>query len=198
MKKWEEVYKTENTMEDFIGNVANHSTLLSEIFIERPKRILEIGSGSGTLGIFLSHFNFKVTSIDSNGKVIELAKKHNKLFSGKVKFIKQDAFKLGFKGDSFDLVYHQGFLEHFSNEEIIALLKEQLRIAPIVVLSVPNNHYGHKDVGNERLLSKEGWERILSKFNVAESREYYTLPRREFKRAIPWLKPTMYLAKIKR
>lgn len=197
-KKWGDFYKTENTMEDFIGNIANHSTFLNEIFNEKPKKILEVGSGSGTLSIFLSYFNSRVTSVDSNEKVLELAKKHDKIFNGKVNFIKQNAFKLGFRSNSFDLVCHQGFLEHFSDEEIIKLLEEQLRVAPIVVFGVPNNHYGHKDLGDERLLSKKEWEKILSKFNLTESKNYFTLPRREFKRVIPWLKPTMYLAKIGR
>lgn len=123
---------------------------------------------------------------------------NNKIFSGKVKFLKRDAFRSGFKNNSFDMVCHQGFLEHFSDEEIVILLREQLRVAPVVVFSVPNNHYGHKDKGDERLLSKREWEKILSDFNVAESKNYHTLPRREFKHLIPWLRPTMYLAKIRR
>jgi 2-polyprenyl-3-methyl-5-hydroxy-6-metoxy-1,4-benzoquinol methylase len=197
-KKWEDVYGAENTIEDFIGNIANHSTFLREILDENPKRVLEIGSGSGTLSIFLSHFNLKVTSIDNNEKVIKLAKKHNELFSGKVKFVKQNAFKMTFKNDFFDLVYHQGFLEHFFNEEIIRLLKEQLRVAPLIVFSVPNKWYGHRDVGDERLLSKKEWEKVLSEFNIVKSENYYTWPSFVFKRKIFWLKPTMYLAKIKR
>lgn len=52
MKEWEDYYTTVNTLEDFIGNIANHATFLNEIFVERPRKILEIGSGSGTLSIF--------------------------------------------------------------------------------------------------------------------------------------------------
>jgi len=198
MKTWKEVYSTINTIEDFVGNIVNHTPLLNEIFMEKPRRILEVGSGSGTLGIFLSYLGFKIVSIDNNKEVIELAKKHNKLFNGRVKFVKRDAFKLDFKRDSFELVYHQGFLEHFNSEEIIRLLEKQLEIAPIVIFSVPNNYYKHKDFGNEWLLSKKKWEQILSQFNVVKSENYYTRANFEFRHKLFWLKPTQYLAKIKR
>jgi hypothetical protein len=80
----------------------------------------------------------------------------------------------------------------------VELLNEQLRVAPIVIFSVPNKFYGRRDKGDERLLSKKQWEKILDSFNVTKSENYYVWPSFVFKRRIFWLKPTMYLAKLKR
>jgi len=110
---------------------------------------------------------------------------------GRVLYSISDATNLPFKNKDFDLVFSQGFFEHFGDKKIRRLIKEQLRISNTVVLSVPNENYSHKDLGDERLMPKTDWERILSPFNIVISKNYDDL------RKIHKKDKHHYIAKIK-
>lgn len=198
--KWNEVYSKNLTLPGFIDHVYYHRQFLNAIFIERCKRLLEIGTGSGSMSIFLSYFGFQVTAIDNNDEVIKVAKENNEILHGTLEIIKADAFNLPFPENHFDLVFHQGFFEQFSDEEIRRLLFEQLRVAPIVVLSIPTRYYLSKTLG-ERLLSKKEWENILRAFKVVESTYYGILRSDSFVKRllnlIGW-RAIYYYAKIRR
>ena len=56
-------------------------------------------------------------------------------------------------------------MEHYADQEIIEILKQQLQYAlKAVVFSVPTKTYGRIDFGDERLLTIEEWESILEPF----------------------------------
>jgi hypothetical protein len=74
---------------------------------------------------------------------------------------KMDMFKLEFQDRSFDLVYHQGVLEHFDDERIVAALSEQGRVGQWVVFHVPNRRYPTRPFGDERLLSNGHWKKLV-------------------------------------
>jgi ubiquinone/menaquinone biosynthesis C-methylase UbiE len=90
-----------------------------------------------------------------------------------VTFKKADAFNLPFDDDSFDVCFSQGFFEHFADDDIRKLLWEQLRVSRKVLFSVPSFWYPRQDFGDERLMKKEDWLRILSEFKV-EKASYYS------------------------
>jgi len=165
--KWDDFYRNKDNLNNLLINLANHNELINEIIREKPKRILEIGVGTGIMGIFLSWLNYKVMAIDINKKILTNAILTSKKLNGKVKFIKCDAFSLKkkFKKKYFDVCFSQGFFEHFNNEEIIKLIEEQLFISKCVIISVPSKYYLKKDFGNERLLDVRKWEKILNNFN---------------------------------
>ena len=165
IKSWNEFYNEEITLKDFLGNLYT-CELFQEIIDNKPKRILEVGSGTGVMAILLSHLGYEVVSIDNNRKVLKLAKENNKKFNGKVKFEYGNAFKMKYKDNAFDLAYSQGFYEHFDNLKIKELVDEQLRVCKkTVVVSVPNNNYPEKDVGNERLMPLKFWILLLQKLS---------------------------------
>lgn len=159
-KKWSDFYTKKLTVKDILGNYYS-AELFEEILKRKPKTILEVGSGTGAMGIFLSLLGFDVTSIDNDKKMVESCKEANKRFNSKVKFEFGDAFKL--KG-KYDLVFSQGIFEHFSNEEIRRLLDQQLKTAKKhILISVPNSYYPEKDFGNERLLKNKEWVSLIKK-----------------------------------
>jgi SAM-dependent methyltransferase len=188
---WHHYYEKELTVRDLFGNLGGQRELLATIYERGPKRILEIGTGSGAMSILFSWLGLDVTSVDLEPAVVEKAIRENAKFNGSAKFAVADAFHLPFPDHSFDLIFHQGLLEHFSDADIRTLIAEQLRCAPVVVISVPNRFYPRRDFGNERLLAKAQWENILSPFKIVESRYYSpkTLPK-------PWIlrAPIQYLA----
>jgi ubiquinone/menaquinone biosynthesis C-methylase UbiE len=192
---WDDYYEEKLDLENFIGIIHSHRNLFESILKEAPKKILEIGAGSGATSIFLSYLLPNITVIDNNDRVLKIAEKNIKKFNGKINLKLADAFKLPFSNNSFDLVCHQGFFEHFNDNEIQRLLKEQLRVARKVVFSVPNNNYPvEKGYGDERFLSKKDWEEIFNKLNfkIEESENYCFWKSKIYLRA----KQIMYLAKL--
>jgi len=204
-KTWNEFYKRELTLEGFLRDLSTHGRLFDEIISENPESILEVGTGSGKMSIFLSLMGYSVTGIDNNPELIKRAKVNCKKFNGKASFRLVDAFSLSetFNSHSFDLVFSQGFFEHFSNEEISKLIEQQLTVGNVVVFSVPSK-YHFKGFGNERLLTLYQWREILEKYNV--ERIYYYGEElgiiRFFKNLVrypqpPFKKPQHILIKIK-
>jgi len=192
---WSDYYQKEITADLFIRNLYGQREFLNTIIRSKAKKILEVGAGTGTMSVFLSNLGFEVTTLDNDSKILGIAQQVKNKFNGQNRLQKGDAFRLPFADNSFDLVFHQGLLEHFKNDDIHRLLTEHLRVAPVVVFSVPNNFYPKKDVGNERLLSKFQWEKILQLYKVIISHNYslkifpkWYLPR----------VPIQYMAKLNR
>ncbi|HSE32687.1 MAG TPA: class I SAM-dependent methyltransferase [Pyrinomonadaceae bacterium] len=75
-------------------------------------RILEIGCGLGTDGAQFAEAGADYTGIDLTEAAIELAQKRFELFDLPGKFQTDDAEKLSFPSDTFDLVYSHGVLHH--------------------------------------------------------------------------------------
>lgn len=197
---WDKYYEQEVTIPKLLSNLYGQKEFLAEI-VERGKdQILEIGTGTGAMSIFLAWLGFSVTSVDINSKIIELAKQVARKLNARVTFEVADAFHLPFPDNSFSLVFHQGLLEHFSDEQIHELIREHLRVASQVILSVPNHWYPRRDFGDERLMTKAQWERILSPFHIVKSTYYSSkqLPRLYLLLRLMWRVPIQYMAVIEK
>lgn len=175
-------------------NVLHHLPLLWAVMKTRPRSVLEVGSGTGSLAIGLSYVCPSVLSVDLNPALVGRCEANGRKLRGLAQFGQADAFNLAaFGDDEFDVVCSQGFFEHFDDEQIEALLREQTRVAKRVVLSVPNDRYGKQDFGNERLLTKEEWDALLARLGVRvlESKNYSPVNERLWR-----LPRTMYLAVV--
>jgi glycosyltransferase involved in cell wall biosynthesis len=136
-----------------------------------PETIIESGTGQGGMAAWLTWDEQKilggeptsvhpkrVVAVDNDKDVLKLAKINMKLLEGKAEVVDENIFEDETKAD---LIFSQGVLEHFSDDELIRLINHQLKQAPVLVHSVPNDHYGKLDYGNERLLSDEYYYRLL-------------------------------------
>lgn len=128
-------------------------------------KLLEIAGGSGYTSAVVADVtrtkNAVVTFSDLEQSLTDKVKDN---FDSIVNldFKAADAFKLPFEDDSYDVIFHQGFLEHFSDEDIIKFLQEQARVAEKIVFDVPNGRRWnkHQEFGNERFLSHKQWVQI--------------------------------------
>jgi SAM-dependent methyltransferase len=171
---WEAYYAGDLTWYAHVRNVLHHLSMFRAIAALRPKRVLEVGAGTGSHSVFLSYFRPRVVSIDLSRPLIDRCVEHNRRLRGRARFLAMDAFRLAFADNTFDAVFSQGFFEHFSEGEIALLLAEQTRVARRAVVSVPNLAYGVQDFGNERLLTREAWEALFARhgYELLVSKDY--------------------------
>lgn len=137
-----------------------------------PKSALEVGAGTGFHSCFISYFRINVVALDINRGVIEIARRNENHFGGKVSFVVASAFNLPFKDNCFDVCLSQGLLEHFGNNSICAFLEGLLRVGYRITLSGPSNYYPRKDLGDERLLTPTTWSKLISKCDMPECKTF--------------------------
>jgi SAM-dependent methyltransferase len=125
--------------------------------------VLEVGVGSGAQSALLSRLASRVVTVDNNRRILRLANANLERFGRGVRSVAADAFRLPFPDEAFGVAISQGLMEHFEDDEIGALVREQLRVCRSVVFSVPSDNYPRRDMGNERLMPPQSWERIVSR-----------------------------------
>lgn len=168
MNSWQEFYSNPINLNDYLRNLHMHSFIFERILEETPSNILEVGVGTGSMSIFLSHLGLSVKAVDNNQEVLNNALKLNDALNGSAQFIEADAYKLSeiFSSDNFDLVFSQGFFEHFNNNEIENLINEQLKVSRLIFISIPSIFNPSNDFGDERLLSIKKWKEILGTMDL--------------------------------
>lgn len=215
-KKWNNYYSKKSDLKVFLGALFIHIPLFIEIYKLHPRYILEVGIGKGSMSIILGLLGFKVIGIDNSDYLVSLATKcvRKMHLYNRVSFILGDVFKLNdifskseiLVETKFDCCFSQGFFEHFNDEEIKKIINEQLKVAKVVIFSVPSNFYPSQDFGDERLLSLDEWKKILKDFNVGLIKYYGRLHSFYFgfkdillkqKFNFPYFKPLHILVKIK-
>jgi len=97
------------------------ATILQRIGIDR-RRILEVGVGSGTTSSYLAENGASVTGIDISLPALRNAQRRGATFA----IVGGDCCALPFADSSFDVVLHQGVLEHFRDP--LPILREQRRV----------------------------------------------------------------------
>jgi len=126
-------------------------------------RLLEVGFGSGTTAVLLADLGYHVTACDIEPGLVSCVsgKYSDWIRTGRMCIEQADMFDMPWEDKSFDVVYHQGVFEHFPDEQIVAALREQERVARLIVFDVPNHRCGARPFGNERLLPVRHWRRLI-------------------------------------
>ena len=174
-KKYDKIEMDDHLFKDWLKDEEKYLKVVSE-YVKPNCKILESGCGLGRTAIFMSRMGYKVTAIDDNKKMLDLAKNNAKKFGKNIKFKLVDLENVDkfFKKNSFDAITHQGILEHFPPNNIKEIIKKELKIAPLVIFSVPilserNKKYFKGGLIKYRnLWNINFWERILKDFNVVE------------------------------
>ncbi len=98
------------------------------LLVSPGSRVLDIGCGTGALAFCLSDMGYKVTAVDASKKMIEMAKRHNKV--NNIDFAVADALEgLPYKDKYFDLVIASYVAHGLTKESRRAFLTEAGRLA---------------------------------------------------------------------
>jgi ubiquinone/menaquinone biosynthesis C-methylase UbiE len=139
------------------------------LFDIKNKRILEVGSGSGRDSIYLAKMGADCYLLDYVQAPLDIAEKIAKQNDVKIKTFKEDAKTMPFEDDSIDLVFSQGFLEHFTEPEIF--LKEQVRVLKpggCLYIDVPQKYHVYTLIKHALMVLNKwtpGWE---TEFTVSQ------------------------------
>ncbi len=130
------------------------------------KRILEIGVGMGGDSIFLAKRGAKVTALDFTKEALAEVKKNALLNHVKINTIQADAKAIPCPDETFDIVFHQGFLEHFTNpQEMLIEQKRVLKRGGYLLIDVPQRYTTYTIKKHLLMMQNKwfaGWEREFS------------------------------------
>jgi ubiquinone/menaquinone biosynthesis C-methylase UbiE len=105
------------------------------------KRILEIGGGTGGNASWLAQKGADVHLLDFSWPALQISEKVLSQSDSKMKLVCADAYRIPYPDNYFDLIFHQGFLEHF--QDPMPLILEQRRVLReegYVLIDVPQRY----------------------------------------------------------
>lgn len=174
---WGELYQKDvdkkgGNLPYVLGKINKKKKLINLIKKYTNKSVIECGSGTSVVSIYLASLGYEVTAVDIEDDVIRLSKELAKDYyntledcNPKLNFEKKSIFKLGYPKDSFDVAFSNGVLEHFTDDEIIEIIKQQLFTAKITIVGIPTKYFSPKEAkyGNERVLEISNWKKLIRK-----------------------------------
>lgn len=113
--------------------------VLPAIRRENPKNILDVGSGAGTIGLYLSSLGFKVVGLDISKHAVKQANASAKRLGvqSKSEYINIDFLRFS-RNEKFDVIICLEVIEHLKNDDfVLKKLKERLVPNGLLVLSTP-------------------------------------------------------------
>lgn len=204
MKSWYDIYLEEishygGEKHYITSKVRNKKKMINMILslTKKTDRILEAGCGTGIISTYISEKGFDVTGIDIEDDILQLAKKIASEYSNtnRPKFEQKSILKLDYPKNYFKVSFSSGVLEHFSDEEIVLTLKQQLFISEFVIVSIPTDYFEDSEAmhGDERFMSIKKWRELITRANGTILKEanchylnfpyHYVIPKKWFK---PW------------
>jgi len=132
------------------------------------KNIHEAACGCANISYALKNLGASVSISDICPDMLNLAKQN----------MDCESYLLNAKADKFPsgaLMYSHGLLEHFNDEDIKDIIKNQLRYCKELVHYVPGEKYKKPSFGDERLLSKNYWGRLCRPHKIIGFNNGYDL-----------------------
>lgn len=138
---WDRFWTSAGGVEEIYSNEDRVAIHIERALSVDGLRVLEVGAGSGRDGIRLAERGARVVSIDYSIPSLSMIK--SQLGNGTtVGLCCGDAFSLPFADGTFDLVFHQGLLEHFRNpDDLIAENRRVLKRGGLLLVDVPQKYH---------------------------------------------------------
>jgi SAM-dependent methyltransferase len=158
-KHWQDFWDVADriSLEDVYGNDGRIVREISALGSLEGKKVLEVGAGSGRDAVYLATAGAEVWTLDYVSGSLELTISAAKKSGVQVQPVAGDALAKPFAENSFDIVFHQGLLEHFRDP--LPLLVEDLRVLKPgghLVVDVPQTFH-YYTVGKKILIAMGKW-----------------------------------------
>ncbi len=130
--------------------------ILAEVPI-RGRRVLEIGAGSGRDSLVLVRAGAAGFVLDYSPASLEHIRRQARQQGLRIHLIRADALRMPLRDGSFDVVFHQGLLEHFRDP--MPLLRESARVASprgLLAVDVPQTFH-YYTLAKKLLIALDRW-----------------------------------------
>lgn len=139
-RHWDEFWASSRDVADVYDNDGRIVEFVAGCLDVRGMRILEVGAGTGRDSAALAAAGADVWTLDYSEESLRIM---SSALEHPVTIVCGDALALPFAAESFDLVFHQGLLEHFRNPaDLLSENHRILRPGGYVLVDVPQRfHY---------------------------------------------------------
>lgn len=162
---WDEVWKKH--LRSYLDSPPRAGIFIASYFKKLGiKTILEIGGGSCRDSIYLANKGYSVVCSDFNRRLIDYLRK--RFSRPNLRYLQENAFKLSFHDNSFDLVFHNGLFIYYNNKDIVKMLKEQERVSKKYIVIFVHNAANKKLVTKFKKLAKNDKLYSIRFFNKNE------------------------------
>ena len=136
-----------NDLEDHINKriIVSRSKIIPWIMqtLElKNKKVLEVGSGTGSSSITLAEHGAVVTGIDLDNNSLKVAKHRAQILDLEIKFLELSGTEIHTLNQSFDVVIYYAALEHMTIEERIDSLQQAYSLLSksgyLIIVEAPN------------------------------------------------------------
>lgn len=165
---WETFWQEKNNLATVYSNADRIIRNLSRVIDLKNKNILEVGAGTGRDSFPLALAGANVFQLDYSVQSLQIMKKVAEDENIPVKILGGDTFKLPFQNETFDVVFHQGLLEHFRPKDASLLLQENIRVLKkggYLLVDVPQRYHIYTLIKHFLIAINKwfaGWEREFS------------------------------------
>ena len=140
-------------------------------------KVIEIGAGTGRTSIELARRGAHVTILDISEQSLELARKFARKTDSstrkRISYILADALSPGLQPESFDILFHQGLLEHFrSPYPLLDANNRLLKPGGLIVVDVPQTYHIYTILKQAQILMGKwfaGWERQFTPASLSRA-----------------------------
>jgi SAM-dependent methyltransferase len=161
-KHWDRFWEQAPSVEDVYSNEGRVAERIARAVNVSGARVLEVGAGSGRDGLMLAARGARVVSLDYSLPSLRLIAGQTRGTAG-ASLVCGDAFALPFADGVFDVVFHQGLLEHFRNpDDLVAENARVLKRGGIILVDVPQRYHYYTLVKHAAIALRlwfAGWER---------------------------------------
>jgi len=165
---WESFWDEKQDTDEVYSNAGRVLRHLSKVTSLEGKKVLEIGAGTGRDSFPLVEHGAIVYQLDYAENSLRILKRLAEDSNLPVSIVGGDTFRLPFRDATFDVVFHQGLLEHFRKPVATQLLRENIRILKpkgLLLVDVPQRWHSYT-VAKHILIAVDkwfaGWERSFS------------------------------------
>jgi ubiquinone/menaquinone biosynthesis C-methylase UbiE len=167
-RTWDSFWRRPRPVEEVYGNDGRVARNLSDVLDPKGKRVLEVGAGTGRDSLSLASSGAEVYQLDYSMEALRLAREVASRAGAPVRLLGGNALALPFRKGSFDVVVHQGLLEHFHAPEAARLLAENVRVLKpggYLLVDVPQRYHPYSALKHVLIAMNAwfaGWEREFS------------------------------------
>jgi ubiquinone/menaquinone biosynthesis C-methylase UbiE len=165
---WDNFWKSKSNVHSVYSNADRVLRNLAAVTDLKGKSVLEVGAGTGRDSLGLVKLGAEVFLLDYVASSLAIVRALSMEEGIRAHLVQGNAFVLPFPDLAFDVVFHQGLLEHFRAEEAWNLLSENVRVLKrggYLLVDVPQRYHIYTIIKHILIVLGRwfaGWEREFS------------------------------------